>query len=190
MNKITRLFAVLSLALVLGGCAGAHIDPNDKTVSLVYGYFDMKDAPSSLDWVSIKRYGSDEAAFYQIGASDGLFFHVGIAPGSYQIERFGGVGGIPLLTRRNFIYNFGTRGRNGSAIRVQRPDIYFMGTFKYVDHPGGFFKADKFEMQASKQPTEKEVLQRLIKSLESDRDYSEYTRQLGLAKRRLAELSK
>ena len=189
MNKLARLFAVLSLMLMVAACAGARIDPKDESVSLVYGYFDMKDAPSSLEWVSIKRYGSDEPAFYQIRTYDGLFFHVGVDAGPYQIERFGGVGGIPLLTRREFVYNFGTRGRNGSAIRVQKPDIYFMGAFKYVDHPGGFFKADKFDMQATKQPTERELLQRLVKLLETN-DYRDYTRQLGLAKKRLAQLSK
>ena len=190
MNTMPRLFVVLSFLLIIGGCAGARVDPKNESVSLVYGYFDMKGAPSSLEWVSIKRYGGDEPAFYRIRTYDGLFFHVGVEPGSYQVEQFGGVGGIPLLTRRDFVYNFGTRGRNGSAVRVQRPSIYFMGAFKYVDHPGGFFKADTFDMEATKQPTEKEVLQRLIKELEADKDYREYTRQLGLAKKRLVELSK
>ena len=189
MQKAVWLLAGWWLLLVLGGCAGARVDPKDETVSLVFGYFDMKDAPSGLDWVSIKQYG-DEPQFYNINAKDGLFMHVGVKPGSYQVEKFGGMGGIPLLTRREFIYNFGTTGRNGSAIRVQKPTIYFMGAFKYVDHPGGFFKAAKFDMEPTKQPSERELLQRLVKLLESDSDYRDYTRQLDLAKRRLAELSK
>jgi hypothetical protein len=50
------------------------------------------------------------------------------------------------------------------------------------------FAPDKFEMKPVTTPTEKELLQRLVKELEADKELSGYTRQLGLAKRRLAEL--
>ena len=180
---------LLGAVLVLNGCASAPpVDSKDESVSIVFGYFDMADAPSNLQWVSLKRYGDKEAVWYDMAARDGLVFHVGIRSGSYQVEKFGGMGGIPLLTRQRHEYNFGTRGRNDTAIRIQKAGIYFLGAYKYVDRPGGLFRADKFEMEPLKTPSEKELLQRLITMLESDSELKIYTRQIALAKKRLAAL--
>ncbi|WP_019139984.1 hypothetical protein [Noviherbaspirillum massiliense] len=178
--------ALVSFIIVLAGCAGPAVDPKDETLSLVYGYVDMTDAPSSLEWVSIKKYGG-QAGWYNVPAKDGLFWHIGIEPGAYQVEKFGGRGGS-FLTRRDHEYLFGTKGRNETAIRIQTPGVFFMGAYKYVDHAGGFWKQGQFEMKALKAPSEKELLQRLIKELEADDEMREYTRQINLAKKRLATL--
>lgn len=182
------LCSVTLLSLALGGCAGTPVDPKDESVSMVYAYFDMADAPSKLQWASLKRYGEKEGHWYDMAARDGLVFHVGIAPGSYQIEKFGGTGGIPFLTSKPYEYHFGTRGRNDTAVRVTKPGVYFLGAYKYIEHPGGFFKADKFEMKPLQAPSEKELLQRLITLLESDSDLKMYRHQITFAKQRLAEL--
>jgi hypothetical protein len=179
------------LAFGLAGCGSTPpVDTRDETVSLVYGYFDMKDAPSTLEWVSIKKYDSTvkEGRWYRFEAKDGLFFHVGMQPGSYQVERFGGMGGI-LLTRRPFEYSFGGKGRNGTAVRITKPGVYFLGAHEYVNHAGkGLFAADKFEMRQANAPSEKELLQRVIKAIEADPELAVYTRQLHQAKQRLAAL--
>jgi hypothetical protein len=187
---LLSICAVVLWGVVLSGCAGTPIDPKDESVSLVFGYFDMADAPSNLQWASLKRYGEKEPVYYQMAARDGLIFHIGIAPGSYQVEKFGGMGGIPLLTRSPYEYHFGTRGRNDTAVRIQKPGVYFLGAYKYIEHPGGLFKADKFEMKPITRPSERELLQRLITLLESDGDLNIYARQINLAKKRLAELGK
>jgi hypothetical protein len=179
---------LLGAVLTLAGCASVPVDPKDESVSMVFGYVDMADAPSDLRWLSFKKYGEKEPLWYGMAARDGLIFHIGIAPGSYQVEKFGGMGGIPFLTRKRYEYNLGTRGRNETAIRIQKTGIYFLGAYKYVDHPGGLFRADKFEMQPLKSPSEKELLQRLITVLESDSELKVYTRQIALAKNRLAAL--
>jgi hypothetical protein len=188
-SPLGRFSAFLLVAvLTLAGCASAPpVNPTDESVSIVFGYFDMADAPSNLEWVSLKRYGEKESTWYDLAARDGLIFHVGIRSGSYQVEKFGGMGGIPLLTRKRYEYNFGTRGRNDTAIRIQKAGIYFLGAYKYVDRPGGMFRADKFEMEPLKTPSEKEVLRRLITLLESDGELKMYTRQIALAKKRLAD---
>jgi len=187
-RPLLSMASVLCLGLVLGGCAGTPIDPKDESVSLVFGYFDMADAPSNLQWASLKRYDAKEPVWYDMAARDGLIYHIGIASGSYQVEKFGGQGGIPLLTRAPYEYNFGTRGRNETAIRIQTPGVYFLGAYKYIDRPGGLFKADKFQMKPIKEPSEKDLLQRLITLLESDSDTKIYTRQIAWAKKRLVEL--
>jgi hypothetical protein len=184
------ILVVLSMLAVLSGCAsgGGSIDPKDESVSLVYGYFDMKDAPTKADWVWLRKYDAKakEAEGYNMGVKEGVFFHVGIEPGSYQVDRFGGGGGF---FSRPVEYNFGGRGRNATAVRIAKPGAYFLGSHRYVNHAGkGFFDPDRFEMQAAKAPGEKEVLRQVIERLESDPELKGYTRQLQLARKRLGEL--
>ena len=163
--KLFRVFA-LGLALSLAGCSSTSpVSTTDESLSLVYGYFDMKDAPTKVQWVGLKQYGGKEIGTYRMGVEDGLFFHVGVEPGSYQVDKFGG----SSFLRGDYTYNFGGKGRN-------------LGAHRYVAHQ------DKFDMQTAKSPTEKEVLQRLIKQLESDGSLAQYTRQLKLARERLAQL--
>ena len=185
-----RWMAVAAMVVSLAGCAsgGGSIDPKDESVSLVYGYFDMKDAPTKADWVWLRKYdaAAKEAGGYNMAAKDGVFFHVGVEPGSYQVDRFGGGGGF---FSRPVEYSFGGRGRNGTATRITKPGVYFLGSHRYVNHAGkGFFDPDRFEMQAAKSPTEKEVLQRVVQRLESDPELKDYARQLQLARKRLGEL--
>lgn len=183
-----RWKAWIAAAFLLAGCAsGGSVDVKDESLSLVYGYFDMKDAPGGLDWVSLRKYGSKtkDGEWYSMGVKDGVFFHVGIEPGSYQVDKFGG----SSFLRGEHVYNFGGKGRNTTAIRIQKPGVYFLGAHRYVKHPGeGFFSPDKFDMQPMKAPTEKELLERVIKQIESDRELAPYKRQLRLARERLARL--
>jgi hypothetical protein len=183
-----KLFRGLALVLtfVVAGCGGTSpVSSNDETLSLVFGYFDMADAPTKVRWVGLKQYGGKEAGTYQLAVEDGLFLHIGIEPGSYQVDKFGGSG----FLRGDYVYNFGGKGRNTTAIRIQKPGVYFLGAHRYVNHAGkGLFAPDKFEMAPAKSPTEKELLQRVIKRLETDRELQPYTRQLKLARERLARL--
>jgi hypothetical protein len=176
-----KLFRGLALgcALLLAACSSTSpVSSTDESLSLVYGYFDMKDAPTKVQWVGLKQYGGTEAGTYRLGVEDGLFFHVGVEPGSYQVDKFGG----SSFLRGDYVYNYGGKGRNSTAVRIQKPGVYFLGAHRYVSTKG------KFDMQPAKSPTEKEILQRLIKQLESDRDLAKYSRQLKLARERLAQL--
>jgi hypothetical protein len=67
--------------------------------------------------------------------------------------------------------------------------VYFVGSHRYVNHAGkGFFDPDRFDMQASSAPSEKEVLQRVVQRLETDPELKDYRRQLQQARKRLGEL--
>lgn len=182
-SRIASLIVGL-LAFFVAGCATSDpVDPKDQSLSLVYGYIDMEDAPSSLGWVHLKLYDGKNTG-YTVPADDGLFFHVGVEPGPYQVDRFGRH--AQFFSNTNYTYNFGTRGRNETAIKIVKPGVYFMGAYKYIEVETGWFEADKFRMERTKTPTERELLTRLLKILEED--YSEYTRQIAMVKQRLAQL--
>jgi hypothetical protein len=183
--KFRHAFAALCTLLLASCSSTSPVSATDETLSLVYGYFDMKDAPTKAQWVGLKQYGTKDAGTYTLHVEDGLFFHVGIEPGSYQVDKFGGSG----VFRGDYVYNFGGKGRNTTAVRIQKPGVYFLGTYRYVNHAGkGMFAPDKFDMEPAKTPSEKELLQRLVKQLETDREYSAYQRQLRLARERLGKL--
>src|SRR5687767_10224702 len=110
------LCGLAAVALVAGCATTESVDPKDTSTSLVFGYFDAKDAPSSVDWVSIKQYGA-ASGYYNVSTKNGLFWHVGVEPGSYQVEKFGGVKRL-LIFGSEVEYNYGTRGRNETAVRV------------------------------------------------------------------------
>jgi hypothetical protein len=187
--KLLHWLAALVLASAILGCGGREsVRTDDETVSLVFGYFDMKEGSGKLDWVQLKQYDLEgkKPVFYAMNAKDGLFFHVGVEPGSYQVDKFGYDGG---LFSNPIEYSFGGKGRNRTAIRIQKPGVYFVGAHRYVNVPGkGFFDAAKFDMQPATSPSEKEILQRVVQKMESDKDLQVYTRQLRLAKQRLSQL--
>lgn len=189
-RRLLEAGTLLVAAATLGGCAATaeNVDPNDIRLSVVVGFVDMTKAPSSLQWVSIKAYGPGSDHFFKSRVENGVFFHVGVDPGSYQIDKFGGQGGIPLLTSRPFQYDWGTRGRNATAIRIQQPGVYYLGAYEYVPEQTGLFEPGRFSMRELDRPREREVLQRALTVIESDADLRRYTTQIERLRRRIASL--
>lgn len=199
-NKLTRalstFFLILPIILVGTGCAllsskQESIDPQDKTVSVIFGHFDMKDAPSrdGIDWVTVKQY-KPEKSFYSLGVFDkGFFWHIGVSKGSIQVERFGR--NTRWYSNARYAYNFGGQGRNQTARIIKRPGVYFLGSYKYK-HIGAksFFKADNFKMIKTRSPTEKQLLTKMSKIMKESGQYSEYKHQFGMIQKRLRQLNK
>ena len=92
MKKIFVVFMLLVAIGFLSGCATHLKNPADKTRSLVYGYIDMKKAPSKMSWGSIKQMKpKTDKPYWSIGADGkGMFWHEQLPPGSYMVVKFGG----------------------------------------------------------------------------------------------------
>ena len=185
------LFLLLPAFLIISGCASTPdpIDPKDKNRSVVFGYFDMEEAPSDeLDWVSVKRY-KPKKGYFAAAVEDGLFYHVGVPNGSFQVDEFGR--NTRFLSNTRYIYNFGGKGRNKTARKIKRPGVYFMGSYKYKEiDSGSFWKPDNFKMIKVKGPSEKVLLKRLLKIMQSDSDLSIFKHQIKRMKKRLKQLNK
>lgn len=175
-------FTGIFLLLLVTGCASVEsVDPRDPNLSLIYGYLDMEEAPTNADWVFILHYDG-EGEGYEVPVEDGIFYHVGVVPGPYQVDTFGG----DHFWNGSYIYDFGSDGRNETAIKIDEPGVYFMGAHKYVEVPTGWLEQDKFTMEPATDPSEREILTKLLELLREDNP--EYTRQIGLVERRLERL--
>lgn len=181
--------ALAPMGAALPGCGTApeKVDPNAGNLSVVAGHIDMRDAPSRLGWVSIKAYGPGTDHHYLARVEDGVFFHIGVDPGSYQIDRFGGQGGLALLGGAAHEYEWGTKGRNPTALRIERPGVYFMGSYRYRPHRTGFFEPGKFDMERASAPSEREVLQRVLRIVEGDASLKQYALQIQRLRRAIGE---
>lgn len=185
-RRLAAPLGAISALFLLAACASYDpVDPNDRTRSVVYGYIDMEDAPSSVEWVFIMDYNSDEQG-YTAPADDGIFYHIGIPPGPFQVDSFGR--NTTWWSNTRYSYEFGGDGRNETARRIKRPGVYFMGAYRYVSVSTGWFEPGKFEMKKTKRPSEREILNKVLARMEEDNP--EYVRQIAMVRSRLAQLAK
>ncbi|MDH5766818.1 MAG: hypothetical protein OEZ38_12475 [Gammaproteobacteria bacterium] len=186
------LFIILPSILLSSGCAlfgtEESVDANDKTLSVIFGHFNMEEAPSwgGIDWVSVKQY-KPKVGYYQAGVDEGLFWHIGVTNGSIQVEQFGR--NTRFYSNATYTYNFGSKGRNETSRIIKKPGVYYLGSYKYVPvESGSFFQPDNFDMKKTKSPSEKELLTLVLKKMQEDSDFSVYKHQIGMIKKRLKQL--
>jgi hypothetical protein len=162
---------IIPLVLAAGGCTLAFsrysvssADAARKDISLAYGYIDMADAPSPFQLFKVRRVlprSDDPFVFFATG--DNLFYHEALTPGSYQFASFEGISGlahlgaVTLLPGGHFVYGMPAQG---GGFRVTESGLQFLGAYKYKN--AGSFFVKKFDIQASKSPSEREVLEKLL----------------------------
>jgi hypothetical protein len=153
------VFGLLALALSAGCASSGHErNINDPTNSLVFGYVDMDDAPTSISYATIQQVAPPtQEPYWSLSVRKGLFYSAYLPPGSYQLSRFGGSG----FFAGEHAYNFPRQG-NETALRIEKPGIYFLGSYKYKTEKSGMFETGKFSMQKVKKPTEGELLKRIL----------------------------
>ena len=118
----------------------------------------MDDAPTSIAYASLQQVAPpSEAPYWSLAVRKGLFYSAYLPPGSYQLSRFGGSG----FWAGEHAYNFPRQG-NQTALRIEKPGIYFLGSFKYKTEKSGVFEPGKFSMQKVSKPSEAELLKRIL----------------------------
>lgn len=161
MMKQGVLLAVVLAALgMVTGCAapvhGRGI--NDPANSLVFGYIDMDEAPTSADGADFWEVPSQSRdSLWYVDMKHGLFFSAYLPPGTYQVSRFMGAG----LMSGGHDYVMPVDG-NETKRHITKPGIYFVGSYKYKKIPTGFLKSGKFSIEKVSKPTEAELLQRIL----------------------------
>jgi hypothetical protein len=155
-----RIWFVFGVVALLAGCAssGPERDINDPSNSLVFGYVDMDDAPTSVSYASLVQVAPPtKSPYWGLAVHKGLFYSAYLPPGSYQLSKFGGSG----FFAGQHEYSFPRQG-NQTALRIVTPGIYYLGSFKYKTVSTGMFEQGKFSMEKVKKPSEAELLKRIL----------------------------
>lgn len=184
--RLLRL-CLLVFAAFLGACSSGNIGPerdaNDPSNSLVFAYVDMDEAPTKVQGASLKPQGQE--GYWQMGVIDHgdgqILIQSYLPPGSYQFASLRGSG----FFAGNNVYQFPTYGRNETAVRIQKPGIYFMGSYRYRKVKTGFFEGSKFAFERVSTPAELELLQRL-----QGEDWVKGTQWEARLRNRIAELGR
>lgn len=160
---INRLGILLLLAAVtsLSGCAGGGHgrDINDPSNSLVFGYVDMSAAPTKVSGAHIMQVAPPtDKPYWGTDVRDGLFYTYYLPPGSYKLSSLHG----SSMLRGEHQYNFPRQGGGDTAVRIDKPGIYFLGAYKYQKARTGMFEQAKFGIERVPSPTEAELLQRML----------------------------
>ena len=155
--------AVLALAIAvsfLAGCAGGGHgrDINDPGNSLVFGYVDMADAPTKISGAQIMQVAPPtEKPYWGTDVRDGMFYTYYLPPGSYKLATLHG----SSFLKGEYRYSFPRQGSE-QGVRIDKPGIYFLGSYKYQTVKTGMFEQSKFDIARVKSPTEAELLQRML----------------------------
>lgn len=138
----------------------SQIDIDNPNNSLVFGYIDMSDAPTKVQGAWLQQLSPPtDKPYWSMGIEKGLFYNTFIQPGTYQISKFAGSGFMAGAHE----YHFPRQGRNETAVTIEKPGIYFLGAYKYVRvQKGGMFKRAKFSIEPISNPTEAELLRRIL----------------------------
>ena len=170
-------------ALLLAACGSSpHLNnaPADNTVSMVYGYIDMEEAPSKLQSVTMKKLKpKSDAPYYHFWVVDGMFFRNNVPPGTYKFTQFGGFSG---WKNTEYTYSFPSQGRGAFDPIIRRPGAYYVGSYKYVKiKKESFFGQDKYNLVPVKSPSEKELLQKML-------PYAKHPHWKGMIEKRMSGL--
>lgn len=157
-TKRIHLFSFALLAvLALSGCSTPtpRFDkPPEPNLSLVYGHIDMEDAPTKLSWVALKMVRPVvKEPYYNFWVRDGSFFRANVRQGSYKFESFGG---------GNTTYLFPKQGKGVLDRQIERPGLYYVGSYKFKKISKGLFRSDEFDLVPTDSPSELELLKKIV----------------------------
>lgn len=121
---------------------------------MLYGYFDMSGAGSTLEKVAI---GQDERAglgyrYSNIDAGDNGVFFVYNLPAQKYI--------VAYLYANHTIYDL--KSDASQMIELHSGEIKFVGAYRYVKGKKGIISPDQFEMHELQHPSSREVLAKVL----------------------------
>jgi hypothetical protein len=157
---IAVLIVNMVVFFMVAGCSsGPYImkNPKDSNASLVFGYFDMSDAPCRLGWIQLRQLNTDKKDPTEVFAvSNGIFYDEMIIPGLYRFDVFVGSSG------RTIYYFPMPQGKNEWDPVIEKPGIHFVGSYKYKKSEHTPLQSGHFSIVKINTPTEKEILEKLL----------------------------
>lgn len=157
-------------------------EPEQPDLSIVFGYFDMEDAPVNVKWVQMKRLRpKTDKPYYGFWVDKGLFYRASVPPGTYKFTSFGGHSN---LKNASYTFDFPDQGRGDMDRVIKKQGVYFVGAYRYNKiKKTGMFRPGKFDLEPANSPTERELLLKLL-------EYAKHPAWKRLIDQRLKELSR
>jgi len=163
-GRVALLLSMACLAWTLFGCffGGRSVKvftEREPADAVIFGYFDLKQAPSGLSGISFERMNTnDEARFYGCAVRRNAFYNTRIDPGRYRMSSF-------RLSGNFFTSGFEYQSRSGDSIiefEVAPRSITFVGSYRYLPQRSGFLGPRRFDMVPASEPSEREVMDLFI----------------------------
>lgn len=154
---------IATLAIGLAGCSttGHLVPPSEANISAVYGYIDMSDAPTGLQWITMKKLQPrSDTPYYHFYVDDGMFYRSEIPPGTYKFWEFGG---FSQWKNTDYTFQFQGQGKGEMDRVIDRQGLYFAGCYRYTRIKTGFFSPNKFDLEPIEGDCERETLERLAR---------------------------
>lgn len=171
--RLLRLYGFLVAALLLlTSCGTVRLDDTQPNRSLVFAYFDFSEVEMYVNWGKIKQVSPViDKPFLGLGYMrnpgesgkyTALFWNEELENGSYQIVTIGGLQTL-FLRHANLTLDLGEMGKNVTAVRIDKPGIYFLGAYRY--HPTKStwsLGRGRFELVPIQSPSQTELLKSLL----------------------------
>lgn len=176
------------LALTACGPSKSVKEMESPNSVLVYGFITDDDSgrPSDFTWIQLAEKTRGGTSYVRIRTDEkGLFYGENLPLAQYQVHRFAW-GGAPIgsgaaMGSSVSIYSLGDE-KNPTVLQAKTPGLKYAGSFGYGLVKTGFFSQPKFSFKRVSTPTEKEVLQKLLR-------YVKGTKWEDQVKNRMAELN-
>lgn len=163
---ITLLLISLNTACVTSG--GERIT-NFSDRSVVYGWLDIEDVDANrLHNVVVYQYlPKTKLPYFNVKVVEFnkgyLYYSFAFPNGSFGLRSATGQQCYILCGNTIYNYDFGQQGDEFGKVRIAKPGIYNLGTFKLTEIDTGFLEQDKFEVQRAPQaPTEYQMLEAML----------------------------
>jgi hypothetical protein len=168
--------AGFAAALALGGCAlNSEVrTTTEADAALIFGFFDMKEAPFELGCVRITQDEKKGIAYPQSCMktfADGLFFIENVPPMKYHVPFFYAGGKLHTIS-----------SDEKDLFNVRAKSMHFYGSFKYKVVDKGLldaFKPDQYGLRPVSTPSEKAVLKMLLGRVQDPRWKARIKARLG-----------
>jgi len=152
---------VVGLALLAGCSTGWHQVTREEIaqpdVCLAYGFMDMSEAPSKMDYFVVKQTQPPRGHRFGFETDHGLFYYLALPQGGYTLDEFGGTNKIGffifVLKRTLHRYDFFS---NQTHFTLNAPGLYYLGSYKYVPNQ------DSFNIETKAVPSEGDLLLELL----------------------------
>ncbi len=168
MPNKKSLFLIVNLLVITAlfyGCSARLSkmaeEQDSSDTALLFGYIDMKDAPSNLESVNLRQSPprSSDPNIPMRADDEGLFYRENVPKGSYSLSTFGGRGwtlGFLSFGKERYYYTFPDEGFKYKKFNLTKTGLVFLGSYKMNK------VKSKYEFVDAGSPTEKELLTKLL----------------------------